>query len=133
MKKIFCILSVVLCILLTGCMSSSYTTVMCVENHTASGYEMTYQKFNSSKNVSLTVPQGEKYLVSGAITTDAGKLTVSIAEKDSGSTVFTSDTFEGGGSFDTELTSGSYIITLTAEEHSGSIELEWVSLGGRQG
>lgn len=133
MKKIFCILSVVLCILLTGCMSSSYTAVMCVENHTTRGYEMTYQKFDGSKNVKLTVPQGEKYLVSGAITTSAGKVSVSIADKDSGSTVFTSDTFDSDGSFDAELTSGSYIIMLTAEEHSGSIELGWVSLGGRQG
>lgn len=133
MKKIFCILSVVFCIILTGCTSSSYTTIMCVENHTTSGYEMTYQKFNGTKNVKLTVPQGEKYLVSGAITTSSGKLTVSIAEKDSGSTVFTSDTFQKNGSFDTELASGSYIIKLTAEEHSGSIEIEWVSLGGQQG
>ena len=133
MKKIFCILSIVFCIILTGCTSSSYTTVMCVENHTTSGYEMTYQKFNGNKNVSLTVPDGETYLLSGAVTTSAGSLTVSVTNKSDGSTVFTSDTFDKDGSFDTELTSGSYMIKLSADEHSGSIELEWVSLGGRQG
>ncbi|MGN0587163.1 MAG: hypothetical protein ACI4JF_07750 [Oscillospiraceae bacterium] len=132
MKKIFCILSVIFCIMLTGCTSSSYTTVMCVENRTASGYEMTYQKLNGTKNLSLTVPDGETYLLSGAITTSAGELTISVAKKADDSTVFTSEVFDKSGSFDTELASGTYIIKLSAEEHSGSIELEWVSLGGRQ-
>lgn len=119
--------------MLTGCTSSSYTAVMCVENRTASGYEMTYRKLSGTKNVSLTVPDGETYLLSCAVTTNGGGLTVSVAEKEDGGTVFTSDVFDKDGSFDTELTSGGYIITLAAEEHSGGIELEWVSLNGRRG
>lgn len=118
--------------MLTGCTSSSYTTVMCVENRTASGYEMTYQKFNGTKNVNFTVPDGATYLLSCAVTTSSGTLTVSVEDKQ-GNTVFTSDAFDKDGSFDTELTSGSYIIKLTAQDHSGSIEIEWVSLGGRRG
>lgn len=128
MKKI--ILAVVLMLsafMLAACTSSSCTAVMCIENRVNNGWEITYEKLNGTKTENFTVPENSECIVSGTVTTESGSADIEIRKKD-GTVIYSSAKEGQSGTFGFELKiaeGGQYVLCIIADNHKGSVEVEW--------
>ena len=123
MKKL---IALALCgvILLTGCdgNATGCTIVGSLENVTNTSIEVSYQKLNGTKQYKKQFYDG--YTVHCEVTTNSGELTLEIAKKGE-EPIYTGSDFPEGGFTVNIHDDGIYYISLIADEHSGSVKLDW--------
>ncbi|MGM9681945.1 MAG: hypothetical protein ACI3XR_10640 [Eubacteriales bacterium] len=85
---------------------------------------MSYEKFDGTKEYSIRVKDGETLAVKVSIVTEGGSLALTIAQNGD------QPAYRGKDLPTTDFTvylkeAGTYTVTLTADEHSGSYSLDW--------
>lgn len=123
MKKITAIaLSVVL--LLSGCnaKTSGYTMIGSVEVTSDNSVELSYKKLNGTKSYDISLSDGD--VIAVEVTTNSGTLKLEIARENQ-EPVYTGSDFPEGGFTVNISEAGYYTVSLTGEDHSGEVKLEW--------
>ncbi|MGM9640880.1 MAG: hypothetical protein ACI3V3_05890 [Faecousia sp.] len=126
MKRILCL---VLCALMlvnfSGCRSKSACfTYRSIENQNDHSFSMRYETFDGTKEYTIRVHDGQTLAVKVEIVTESGSLALTIAQKGEEPAYMGNDLQTTG--FTVYLKeAGTYRVTLTADEHSGSYSFDW--------
>lgn len=121
-SRILFIAALLFTLILAGCTSANYSTVISNENNTSTSMSMTYQKFNGFKTT--TFKTEDNSAVSVEIVSDEGKLNLSIVDMDGKSYYQGNDL--PTSSFVVNLDkAGKYKVTVEGEKHTGSYKIAW--------
>ena len=126
-KELFSLL--LLCLLLIAacaCQADKFVTVACVSKNTSTEKSATYSRFDGVRNYAFTVEEGETCAIKAAFTTEEGKISASIYEKENPE----NRPYEGNDIPTCEFTvniteSGKYVIRLEADDHEGGYSFRW--------
>lgn len=131
MKKLFKRLfpALLLCLLLItvcACQADKFVTVACISKNTSTEKSATYSRFDGTRSYTFTVKEGETCTIKVSFTTEGGKISASIYEKENPE----KHLYEGNDIPTSEFTvnieeSGKYVIRLEAEDHEGGYSFLW--------
>ena len=123
-RTLWCALACLLLLALVSCGTTGYVTVKSVESRNANGFSLRYEKFDGVKRETVTVKEGATMELKVSVTTEAGKLAISVEHKDG--TVAYRGTELPTSEFSVVLSdAGTYTVTLTAENHRGAYAFSW--------
>jgi PBP1b-binding outer membrane lipoprotein LpoB len=121
-NKILLITVLLFALLLAGCTSGNYSTVLSNENNTSTSLSMTYQKFDGIKTA--TFQTEDNAAVSVEMVSEEGKLNLSIEDMNGKSYYQGKDI--PTSSFVVNLDkAGKYKVTVEGEKHTGSYKIVW--------
>lgn len=123
---IVCACLAVFLVACTSCKSkkNGNLTIASVRNQTSNSFSATYSYFNGEREYTIKVKDGNPLAVKVNVTTDDGDLSISVDKKGGG------NFYQGNKiptfSFTLNLKeSGTYVVKIKANKHSGSYSFEW--------
>ena len=125
MKKILSLfLLFVMLFSLVSCTSSegSYIVRMCVSTQNDTSFSMNYDYFDGYKKYTIEAKAGSDLRF--IIKTNSGQISLKIEDYDH-DIIFEKENMNPTSGYFTLEKGGKYMITITAVEHSGSLEFAW--------
>lgn len=123
MKKVLS-MTLLLAVLLAGCASGGSFTKNSVESTTDTSWSMRYERFDGSRELVVSPPDGQAADFAVEVTTDGGSFSMTITGEDD--EVF----YEGTGMPTSEFVvhaeaSSKYIVHVEAQAHEGGFAISW--------